>query len=126
MKVIVCGGRKYKDKAFVYKTLDAIHKKTPITRLVQGGATGADMFAEQWAANNHIDRKTYNAEWKLWGKGAGPIRNKRMLYEEKPDLVVAFPGGNGTAHMTLIAKNAGVEVRQFEDDIQWMKDMAFK
>ena len=33
-----------------------------------------------------------------------------MLDEGKPDLVVAFPGGRGTAHMTRIARGAGIEV----------------
>lgn len=116
MKVIVCGGRDYKNKAFVYKELDRIHKATPITRLVQGGATGADTFAEQWAASNGIDRKTYYAEWKMYGKTAGPIRNRRMLYEEKPDLVIAFPGGHGTADMKKQARNAGVEVMEIKEE----------
>jgi hypothetical protein len=33
-----------------------------------------------------------------------------MLTEGKPELVVAFPGGRGTAHMMRIAREAGVEV----------------
>jgi hypothetical protein len=33
-----------------------------------------------------------------------------MLMEGKPDLVVGFPGGRGTAHMCRIAGEAGVEV----------------
>lgn len=45
------------------------------------------------------------------GKAAGPIRNQRMLDEGKPDLVVAFPGGRGTADMVRRAKAAGVPVR---------------
>jgi hypothetical protein len=33
-----------------------------------------------------------------------------MLREGRPDLVAAFPGGRGTAHMVRIAREAGVEV----------------
>jgi hypothetical protein len=33
-----------------------------------------------------------------------------MLEEGKPDLVVAFPGGTGTANMVKQARAAGVEV----------------
>jgi UDP-N-acetylmuramoylalanine-D-glutamate ligase len=33
-----------------------------------------------------------------------------MLEREKPDLVVAFPGGRGTADMVAKARAAGVEV----------------
>jgi hypothetical protein len=37
-----------------------------------------------------------------------------MLYEGKPDLVVAFPGGKGTAMMVDIATKAGVKVIKVE------------
>jgi UDP-N-acetylmuramoylalanine-D-glutamate ligase len=57
-----------------------------------------------------IPVETYEADWDTHGKAAGPIRNKRMLDEGKPDLVVAFPGGRGTANMISQARKAGVEV----------------
>jgi hypothetical protein len=47
---------------------------------------------------------------KAWAGKAGPIRKQQMLDEGKPDLVVAFPGGRGTAHMVRIARAAGIEV----------------
>ena len=50
------------------------------------------------------------AEWHRLGRKAGPIRNQRMLDEGKPDLVVAFPGGTGTAGMVALACKAGVRV----------------
>ena len=33
-----------------------------------------------------------------------------MLDEGKPDLVIAFPGGKGTADMARRAREAGIEV----------------
>lgn len=50
------------------------------------------------------------ADWEDLGRKAGPIRNQRMLDDGRPELVVAFPGGPGTAHMCRIAREAGVEV----------------
>jgi hypothetical protein len=47
----------------------------------------------------------------------GPIRNKPMLEEGKPDLVVAFPSGRGTANMMKQAREAGVPVRVITADI---------
>ena len=44
------------------------------------------------------------------GKGAGPIRNQRMLDAGQPDLVVAFEGGRGTADMITRTKRAGIEI----------------
>ena len=38
------------------------------------------------------------------GNAAGPIRNQRMLDHGKPDIVVAFPGGSGTADMVKLSR----------------------
>jgi hypothetical protein len=37
-------------------------------------------------------------------------RNQQMLDEGRPDLVVAFPGGAGTANMVKLARAIGCEV----------------
>jgi UDP-N-acetylmuramoylalanine-D-glutamate ligase len=50
------------------------------------------------------------ADCETHGRSADPIRNRRTLDEGKPDLVVAFPGGRGTAHMVSQARAAGVRV----------------
>ena len=50
------------------------------------------------------------AEWALHGKKAGYLRNEKMLRMGKPDLVVAFPGGVGTAMMVDLAKKKGLRV----------------
>jgi hypothetical protein len=50
------------------------------------------------------------ADWFSHGKAAGPIRNQEMLAMEAPALVVAFPGGRGTADMVRRARKAGVDV----------------
>lgn len=110
MKVLVCGGREYKDAERIRQVLSAFHAAQPIARLIEGGATGADKIAAAWAHSERVPFTTYPANWSYHGKAAGPIRNKRMLDEGKPDVVIAFPGGAGTAHMVKIAKDAGVEV----------------
>src|SRR5216684_4086692 len=69
-----------------------------------GGATGADQFAMEWAATKpEIKRYVCHADWETHGRAAGPIRNEKML-TWKPDLVVAFPGGVGTADMVRRAE----------------------
>jgi ABC-type branched-subunit amino acid transport system substrate-binding protein len=37
-----------------------------------------------------------------------------MIREGKPDAVVAFPGGRGTADMVRQARAAGIEVREVQ------------
>lgn len=110
MRVLVCGGRDYKDYATVCRILEDLHKNTPITLLIHGSATGADQLASRWAAVYGVPRKPFPANWLKHGKAAGPIRNRQMLEEGKPDLVMAFPGGRGTADMVRQATAAGVKV----------------
>jgi hypothetical protein len=52
----------------------------------------------------------YQADWKGLGRKAGPIRHQQMLDESQPALVVAFPGGRGTADMVCRARGADIEV----------------
>jgi hypothetical protein len=110
MRVLVCGGRHYADRDRLYTVLDQLHAKLGFTLVIAGGARGADTLAEEWAKAVSLPCEVYRADWEGLGRKAGPIRNERMLAEDKPDLVVGFPGGRGTAHMVGIARVAGVQV----------------
>lgn len=83
--------------------------------LIHGDARGADRIADEWAKEALVEIEKYPADWKKHGKAAGPIRNRQMLKKGRPDYVIAFPGGKGTADMVDIAKKAGVEVLVIED-----------
>lgn len=109
MKVLVCGGRNFDNIAFIWRTLDRLHEDTPISELIHGGARGADTIAGDWAKTKPVKRWICKADWEKHGKSAGTRRNARML-EWEPDLVVAFPGGRGTADMVRRSKEAGVKV----------------
>jgi hypothetical protein len=116
IKVLVCGGRDFNDQYFLYRILGTLHEgKPPIAEVIHGAAKGADQMAGAWAIQNRVPVRSFPADWNKHGKAAGPIRNEQMLREGKPDLVVAFPGGRGTAHMCRIAEEAGVTVWQAEE-----------
>lgn len=111
MKVLVCGGRDFNDSMTLGSWLGGIHKNNgPITLLIEGGARGADYMARKFAEWQGIPVKTFPADWDRHGKAAGHIRNAQMLVEDKPDLVVAFEGGKGTANMVRQAEAAGIRV----------------
>lgn len=113
MRVLVCGGRDFTDAALVDKVLSRAHARRPIAAIIQGGARGADQLAAEWARNHQVPVETFNADWKTYGKGAGMIRNQRMLDDAAPDYVVALPGGRGTADMVARARNALGEGRVY-------------
>ncbi len=127
MRILVCGGRRFAYKEVKRKgnrrwvrdipktnqAIDAVKSYNP-THLIQGGATGGDEIADFVADVMEIDQSIFLADWGNMGRAAGPIRNQKMLDEGKPDLVVAFKGGKGTADMVSKAKKAGVEVREIK------------
>lgn len=133
--ILVCGGRDFanmdipkhepefekmkKQYKFIFDTLDKICRDKgwmdkkgmmPQVRIVSGAARGADTAAIDWAVTRWVPFNSMPANWTEHGKAAGPIRNEAMLFEYQPRLVVAFPGGSGTAHMVKISKEANVEV----------------
>jgi hypothetical protein len=110
MRVIVCGGRSFTDRDMLFAVLDALNTRRPVSLLIEGGARGADVMAGAWADARGIGHQMFAADWQAQGPSAGPIRNQRMLDEGRPDLVVAFEGRRGTAHMKRIALEAGIEV----------------
>ena len=119
MRVLVCGGRDYQDRDAVFRELDGLtgdvtdeHPLGTVTLTIIHGAcpTGADLWADEWADVNWSWTLAFPADWKQHGRAAGPIRNARMIAEGKPDLVLAFPGGRGTADMIRKAEAAGIPV----------------
>lgn len=105
--VLVCGGRKYNDEAHVFEVLDQMHAHYGELVILNGGAGGADSCAHGWAIKREQHHLKMMAQWKRFDKAAGPIRNSAML-ALRPDLVIAFPGGPGTADMLKQARAAGV------------------
>ncbi len=106
MRVIVCGGRDFHD----YPTVDEALDRYGVTMIAHGGAPGADACAQTYAELAGVPVREFPARWIEHGKAAGPIRNQEMLDKFKPDAVIAFPGGRGTADMVRRAKAAGVRV----------------
>ena len=111
MRVLVCGGRDFTAKQWMFQQLNACnHERGPFSVVIHGGARGADTLAGEWADAHGFPVRVYRADWKLNGKAAGPIRNKIMLDHGKPDLVIAFHGGRGTDDMIKRARAAGIDV----------------
>ena len=115
MKALVCGSRSWQDAALLWATLDEFHRVDPIEVVVHGCAKGADTIADEWAVARGVGRECYPADWDRYrgpGKNpAGPIRNRAMLKNGNPDVVIAFSRGTpGTADMIALAQAAEIPV----------------
>lgn len=110
MRVLICGGRAYDNDKRLFAVLDKLNEQAGIDIIIEGGANGADHLAWAWSRLRGVSSQRYEADWESYGSFAGPKRNAEMLAHSQPDLVIAFPGGRGTADMVKKARRAGVEV----------------
>jgi hypothetical protein len=122
--VLVCGGRGFGEPfassslgnavaevLWLTDALDRLHARRRIALLIHGACpSGADRVAGQWAEMRGVPCQPCRADWGQYGRAAGPVRNRAMLDAHAPQLVVAFPGGRGTADMVRAATKRGVQV----------------
>jgi hypothetical protein len=129
--ILVCGGRHYTDAWAIEQELlsfcdDERRPDTDVT-IMHGDAPGADRLAGEVATALGFPVFPVPADWegpccdtckkghrrisrtgRSYCPAAGVYRNERML-GYGPAMVIAMPGGKGTAHMLEIAKAAGVD-----------------
>lgn len=114
MMVLVCGGREFDDWHLLNERLTSLYSsfddEAIHMEIIEGGAKGADFLARVWAKYRNLPWHEEKADWTKYGKAAGGIRNQVMLDKYHPNVVIAFPGGTGTADMVRRAKAAGIEV----------------
>lgn len=114
MKVIVAGGRDFKDYYLLKETLDNFQQEYGnITEVVSGTAKGVDKLGEQYANENNIHIKRFVPDWEGLGKKAGHVRNRQMgdYAKEHNGMLAAFwdKQSRGTKGMIDYAKNIGLK-----------------
>lgn len=124
MRILVTGSRSWQDRQAVWDALDevvAAHPGEPVT-VVHGGAQGADTIAEHWvncAGTRHpgvrVRQECHVPNWGLNGRGAGPLRNQRMV-DLGADLCLAWirNGSRGASHCAAAAERAGIPTTRYE------------
>lgn len=108
MRLLVTGDREWNDK---WRIQDIITARLPMPGnqhvLIHGNARGADRLAADIARVLGIKLESYPADWTNQGLAAGSIRNRKMLKEGKPDMVIAFHNNiersKGTKNMINIS-----------------------
>jgi hypothetical protein len=115
-RILICGSRDFSDWNALKKITDTFVDGDV---LIEGEAHGADrmsrwLIEQRKKAGLKVEILSYPADWKKYGKSAGPTRNLQMLFEGKPDIVYAFYSSKtpsrGTSHMVSISKAKGVKV----------------
>jgi hypothetical protein len=116
-RILICGDRNWSDYDFILHHLKKYideHHPDAIDFVIEGEARGADSLGRQAAESLGIIVLKFPANWEKFGRAAGPIRNKQMLDEGKPDVVWVFHDdlskSRGTNDMIRQARKRGVPV----------------
>ncbi|MEO0638432.1 MAG: DUF2493 domain-containing protein [Bacteroidota bacterium] len=103
MRIIIAGSRDFHDYkrlvAICDQLLESLNAEKEI-EFVSGGARGADRLGEAYARERGYPIKRFPADWKKWGKMAGPIRNQQMA--EYADGAIVFWDGKSRGTRSLI------------------------
>ena len=120
LRVIIAGSRDFNDYELLKKSaIEIITKKTmlpDLTRIVSGGARGADTLGERFANEMGLEISRFIPDWDGLGKRAGYVRNAEMakfaVEDDNDGMLIAFWDGQsrGTKHMIDLAKKYGLEV----------------
>lgn len=103
MKCIIAGSRTATVEQ-VIKALELCPFTEDITEVVSGCARGADSYGELIAEEYNISVKKFPAQWNVYGRGAGYIRNAEMA-EYADSLVLVWDGSStGSSSMLELAK----------------------
>lgn len=111
MKVIIAGGRNFIPDEKCFNWLINLLNELKPDETISGCAKGADTFGELVSEKLKIPIKKFPANWKVYGKTAGLIRNEQMA--KYADVCILFPGNNGTEDMRNRAKDHGLEIYEY-------------
>jgi hypothetical protein len=121
LRILITGDRDWIDAIPIIDMLKVAH---PSTIIIHGAAKGADKLAGIIAEHYGLKVLPYPAEWTKYGKPAGPIRNKQMIDEGKPDYVLAFhndiKNSKGTKNMIEQSLKAHIPVRLYSNG-EWRR-----
>ena len=114
-RIIITGSRDWCDKDKVRNVLSGLPKNTLI---IHGGCRGLDTIGGNIAKELGLNVYVFNAEWKKYGNGAGPIRNQQMIDVGMPTRVIAFheniEQSRGTLDMINRARRANLDTKIYD------------
>jgi hypothetical protein len=100
--VVFCGSRDWPRGIGPVEAMISwrIDKLPPVVTIVHGDARGADKMVDRIAREKGLQVIRVPAQWSLYGKGAGYVRNMHMLDSYRPVLVIAIWNreSKGTMH----------------------------
>lgn len=104
MKLIIAGTRSFNDYQLLENSIIPmflhISHLEDIEEVVSGCCSGADQLGEKWGKALYKKITRFPADWKKYGKAAGPIRNRQMA--EYADQAIVFWDGSSKGALNMI------------------------
>jgi len=97
-RIVIAGSRSISNYNYIRETL----KSLPPCTIISGGARGVDLLGERAAKELGLPVERFPANWELYGKKAGFIRNDTLLKEG--DMLIAFWDGSSPGTADMISK----------------------
>jgi len=117
-RVIIAGSREFTDQYRLNKVCNWIfaYKKIAYSdvEIISGTCRGADIMGENFASVYGIPVKRFPANWKLYGRNAGNVRNRQMAEfassnSSNNGVLIAFANSRCKGTMNMI--NLGIDYK---------------
>lgn len=112
-KVIIAGSRSFADYEKLKSVCDSILPNLysePRISILSGTSSGSDSLGERYAKERGYTLNRYPADWKRYGKAAGPIRNRQMVKEADAAIIFWDGQSRGTKNLIEEANRHGLKV----------------
>lgn len=130
MKLLIAGSRSYPETPEMIRLMlimtASIFENNEVTEIISGGAKGIDKLAEKLASIKGIPFREFPADWLIYGKAAGPIRNKQMVEYCDRAIIVWDNISKGTKSTIDLLKGSGkpytvypISIENAADIIRW-------
>lgn len=115
-RILISGSRKWRDAHTIYRALGEYLGADNVTLISGHCDRGADVICEAFALEHDWKLELHPADWNLYGKRAGIIRNISMV-AANPDIALVFLKDNskGAGHLANLAHTTGVKTLVFNE-----------
>ena len=110
MRTIIAGSRHNDDLSFLQSIM--LRLSWEPTVVLCGCADGVDALGKRWAKENSIKIEYYLANWKKFGKAAGPMRNSKMVSNAEALVLVWDGKSKGSADVLAKARTKGLVIKE--------------
>lgn len=116
MRILITGSREWMNVDLIRTIFEGTKFNSAATTLVSGHCRGADLLCERIAKELGWMIEPHEADWELFGKRAGYIRNVHMV-SLGADICLAFikDHSKGSTNTAYLSRTANIQTYIFRE-----------